>query len=103
MRRTKRSTAAAPCAVPVGLLGLQKYTRPAPTEALAIASRSIISVRSTCTDVTGTPILRAVASEVPYVGAAVTSGFPGEQNARTAASRIGPEPVAMITFWRPTL
>ncbi len=45
---------------------------------------------------------RAVWSAVPYVGAAVTSGFWAEQNARVAASRIGPDPVPTMTWSRPT-
>ena len=101
-RRTKRSTAAALCAVPVGLFGLQKNTMPAPLAASAIASRSSASERSTGTIVIPAPIRRAVESGVPYVGATVTSGFSAEQNARTPASRMPPDPVAMMTLSRST-
>ncbi len=44
-RRTKASTAVAWCAVPVGLIGLQKNTLPAPREASAIASTTAFSAR----------------------------------------------------------
>ena len=101
-RRTNFSTAAALCTVPVGLFGLQKKIIPAPLAASAIASVSSPSDLSTVIILTGAPIRRAAWSQVPYVGAAVTSGFWAEQNARVAASRMGPDPVPTMTWSRPT-
>ena len=46
---------------------------------------------------------RAVCSQVAKVGAAVTRGLSAAQNARVAASRIGPDPVPTMTLVRPTL
>jgi hypothetical protein len=100
--RTNFSTAAAPCAVPVGLLGLQKNTRPAPLAAAVMPSMSRPYERSTWITLTGTPIRRAVPSQVAKVGAAVTSGLSMVQKARVAPSRIGPEPVPTMTWSRST-
>ena len=101
-RRTNFSMAAALCTVPVGLFGLQKKIIPAPLAASAIASASSPIDLSTVIILTGAPMRRAAWSQVPYVGAAVTSGFWAEQNARVAPSRIGPEPVPTMTWSRPT-
>ena len=103
MPRTNFSTVAALCAVPVGLFGLQKNTRPAPLAAAVMPSMSRPSERSTWITLTGTPIRRAVPSQVAKVGAAVTSGLSMAQKARVAASRIGPDPVATMTASRSTL
>ena len=94
------STVAPLCAVPVGLFGLQKNTSPAPLAASAMPATSSPSDLSTCTTFTGTPMRRAVCSHVVKVGDAVTSGLSMAQNARVAASRIGPEPVAAMTLVR---
>ena len=101
--RTNFSTVAALCTVPVGLFGLQKNTRPAPLAAAVMPSMSRPRERSTGMTLTGTPIRRAVPSQVANVGAAVTRGLSIVQNARVAASRMGPDPVATITASRSTL
>ncbi len=63
-RRTKCSTTAAGCAVPVGLFGLQKNTMPAPAAASAIASTSNAIEPSTGIAFTGAPIRLAILSDV---------------------------------------
>ena len=73
------STVAASCAVPVGLFGLQKNTRPAPCAAAVMPAMSRPSDLSTGTTFTGAPIRLAVCSHVVNVGAAVTRALSAEQ------------------------
>ena len=92
------ATAGWPWTVAVGLLGLQKNTRPAPFDASIILSMSMRSLPSKPTSLTGVPIFFAVSRGVSKDGQAVTSGRVGEVKARTACSRISPEPGPSSTF-----
>src|SRR5918993_6098077 len=100
MVRTVRSMSADVCTVDVGLLGLQRNTRPAPTEARIIPSRSRASVFGlTAMNLTGALMRCAVCAGEPYDGSPVTSDLSPLQYAITAAVRISPEPVEMITLF----
>src|SRR5687767_10790866 len=100
MVRTVCSMSADVCTVDVGLLGLQRNTRPAPIEARIMPSRSRASdFGSTAMNFTGALMRCAVAAGEPYDGSPVTSDLSPLQYAMTAAVRISPEPVEMMTLF----
>jgi hypothetical protein len=94
------ATADLPCTVAVGLLGLQKNTRPAPLEAATSFATSIRSLSSSGTSFTALPIFFAVSRGFSNDGHGVTSGLVAEVNARTAFTSSSPEPApsAMLSF-----
>ena len=96
--RTVCSMSADVCTVDVGLFGLQRNTRPAPIEARIIPSRSRASLESTGISFTGALMRWAVPAGEPYDGSPVTREWLPSQYAITAAVRISPEPVEMMTL-----
>src|SRR4029453_7148244 len=98
--RTICSTSADVCTVDVGLFGLQRNTSPAPREARIMPSRSRANVLGfTAMNFTGALMRCAVCAGEPYDGSPVTSDLSPLQYAMTAAGRISPEPVEMMTLF----
>ena len=95
---TMSATVVLPCAVAVGLLGLQKNTRPAPLDASTSLLMSMRSLSSSATSLTGVPIFLAVSRGASNDGHAVTSGLVAEVNARTALVSSSPDPAPSATF-----